>query len=65
MKHIVIVSSQHGFLKGKSCIIKLIAFYNEMAGSLDEGGAVGVVYLDFSRAFNAVFCNVLIDKLIE
>lgn len=65
MKHIVVVSSQQGFLKGKSCIIKLITFYNEMAGSVDGGRAVNVVYLDISKGFNAVFCKVFIDKLIK
>lgn len=64
MKHIVIVSSQHGFWRG-SHIIKLLSFYNEMAGSVDGGRAVDVVYLDFSKGLNAVFCNVLIDKLIQ
>lgn len=65
MKHILIMSSQHGFLKGKSCIIKLITFYNEMTGSVDAGRAVDIVYLDFSKGFSAVFCNVLTEKLIK
>jgi len=28
---------------------QLIAFYNGLTGWVDEGRAVGVVYLDFSR----------------
>lgn len=40
-------SSKHGFMKGKSCLIDLISFYNEMTRSLDEGRAVDVIYLDF------------------
>ncbi|CAM5095409.1 unnamed protein product [Natator depressus] len=55
LKHLeerkVIRNSQHGFTKGKSCLTKLIAFYNEITGSVDEGKAVDMLFLDFSKAF--------------
>ncbi|PKU36877.1 rna-directed dna polymerase from mobile element jockey- hypothetical protein [Limosa lapponica baueri] len=47
-------SSQHGFTKGKSCLTKLLAFYNDRTGQIDEGRAVDVVYLDFSKAFDSL-----------
>jgi len=39
----VIRSSQHEFTKGKSCLTNLVAYYDDMTGWVDEGGAVDVV----------------------
>lgn len=33
----LIWSSQHGFAKGKSCLIDLLAFYDEMTGTVGKG----------------------------
>ena len=41
--------SQHGFMKGRSCLTNPISFYDLVTHLVDEGKAVDVVYLDFCR----------------
>lgn len=55
-------SSQHRFMKGKSCLTNLIAFYNGTVGWTDEERVKDVVYLYFSKAFDIVSHSVLIGK---
>jgi len=60
----IIRSSQHGFIKGKSCSTNLVHFCDEMTDMVDEGRAVDNVYLDFSNAFDTFSHKIITKKLL-
>jgi len=58
----LIRDSQHGFVIGRSCLTNMTDFFEHVINYVDEGSAVGVVYMDFSKAFDKVPHGRLIRK---
>ena len=63
IKHKLINSSQHGFLKSKSCLTNLLCFFEEITKWEDKGSPLDIIYLDFQKAFDKVPHQRLILKL--
>ena len=63
VKQKFINTSQHGFLKARSCLTNLLCFWEEITKWVDDGLPVDVVYLDFQKAFDKVPHQRLLLKL--
>ena len=53
--------SQHGFVKGRSCLTNLLEFFEEVTRKLDKGEPM--IYFDFRMAFDKVPHRRLLNKL--
>jgi len=53
--------SQHGFMKGRSCLTNLISFYDQVTHLVDGGKAVDVIYLGSSKAFDTFPHSVFLE----
>ena len=63
VKHKLLNSSQHGFLKARSCLTNMLCFLEEITKLIDVGSPVDIIYLDFQKAFDKVPHQRLLLKL--
>ena len=59
----LINSTQHGFIRNKSCLSNLLTFTEYLIENIDNGDPVDVFYLDFKKAFDRVPIKLLMYKL--
>lgn len=58
------MSTQHCFINGKSCITNLVNLFDEMTGLVDMVKAEAVVYLDYSSACGTLSYTSSIKELL-
>ena len=63
VKHKLLNSSQHGFLKARSCLTNMLCFLEEITKWIDVGSPVDIIYVDFQKAFDKVPHQRLLPKL--
>ena len=59
----LINSSQHGFMRGRSCTSNLLSFLERITLAVDDGEPVDIIFLDFAKAFDKVPVEQLLKKV--
>ena len=54
---------QHGFRHNRSTLTQLLAHWDSVLESLENGESVDVIYTDFSKAFEKCETNVLLHSV--
>ena len=62
VRHKLLNSSQHGFLKARSCLTNMLCFLEEITEWIDEGSPLDIVYY-FQKAFDKMPHQRLLHKL--
>ena len=59
----LLLNSQHGFRRHRSCLTNLIEFFHGIMQDYDRDRAVDILYLDFKKAFDKVPHQRLMSKV--
>lgn len=59
----LLAEEQHGFIEGRSCITQLLEVLDQWTDTIDKGGRLDAIYLDFMKAFDTVPHQRLLHKL--
>ena len=59
----LLLNSQHGFQRNRSCISNFLEFYDKVSQDYDFYKSLDIVFLDFKKAFDKVSHNKLLSKL--
>ena len=62
-RHKILTDCQHGFRARRSCETQLLTLVHELAETMNTGGQIDLVILDFSKAFDRVPHRKLLEKL--
>jgi hypothetical protein len=55
--------NQHGFMKNRSTVTKLLAYASFVLNSIEDGNQVDSIYTDFSKAFDRVRHQLLLNEM--
>lgn len=61
----IISPEQHGFFRGRSVDTNLVTYTDFIFNAFEAGFQVDAVYTDFSKAFDKINHNLLLNKLLE
>jgi hypothetical protein len=55
--------NQHGFMKNRLTITNLLEYASFVLNSIEDGNQVDSIYTDFSKAFNPVLHQLLLNEM--